>query len=186
MITPILRLLQSSLTEHLANQFAQNSFDSFSVVVDKLVNRDGKSTLDPRLNQVVITLLDIQEERTVQRSRTSQPSAPYHLNLMLLLSVHEREEQRDQQDYLKGMEYLDAVLGFFQQYPTFTPLTHPNLPTSVQYLQFELANENLRENSYIWTMTGAKHAPSVLYKVRSVSLGSAPLVNRAAQFSLAN
>ncbi|EAY29890.1 DUF4255 domain-containing protein [Microscilla marina] len=183
MITPILRLLQSTLTEHLSAQFARNSFDAFNVVVDKLVSRDGKSTLDPALNQVVITLLDIQEERTVQRSRTSHPGAPYHLNLTLLLSVHEKEEQRDQQDYLKGMEYLDAVLGFFQQYPTFTPLTHPNLPGSVEYLQFELANENLRENSYIWTMTGAKHAPSALYKVRSVSVGTKQMATRIPQFN---
>lgn len=169
MITPILRLLQRSLSEHLTHQF---SSDSFTVVVDKLVNSEGKSTLNPACHQVAITLLNIQEERTLQRGRTSNPGAPYHLNLMLLFSVHEKEQQRDQEDYLEAMEYLDSVLQFFQQHSTINAQSHPNLPEGIQYLQFELSSEDLRENSYIWTMTGAKHTPSVVYKVRSVTVGS--------------
>lgn len=169
MIYSILQLIQESLQGFLELQFPQKTY---VVAVDKLVTREGKSTTDAQSGRVVITLLHTQEERTMQRSRTSDLTQPYHFNLLLLFSVHEKEQSASDSAYLEAMKYLDMVLGYFQQTPVFSPQTHA-LPPNIRHLHFELFNEDLRENSYIWTMTGAKHTPSVLYQVRSVRVGEA-------------
>ena len=167
MIYSILQLIQESLQDFLELQFPQKSY---VVAVDKLVTREGKSTTNAQSGRIVITLLHAQEERTVQRSRTSDLTQPYHLNLLLLFSIHEKEQNASGNAYLEAMKYLDMVLGYFQQTPVFSNQTHA-LPPNIQHLHFELFNEDLRENSYIWTMTGAKHTTSVLYQVRSVTVG---------------
>lgn len=168
MISSTLRLIKTELNEFLARQFPA---DAFTVQANKLVTQDGKSALNKDLHQVVITLLNVQEERTMQRSRTSDPQRPYYLNLLLLFSVHPKESETAEEDYLEGLSYLDAVLLFFQQQSVFTPQSHQNLPLGIHHLQFDLASEDLRETSYIWTITGAKYAPSVLYRVRSIGIG---------------
>lgn len=174
MIAPVLNLVQQEMEEFFHRQLTDNVPE---VVLDKLVTRDGKSTVPEEENRVVITLLNAQEERNMQRSRTSELHQPYYLNLWLMFSIHEKEKDRDQGDYLRGLEYLDTVLRFFQQNPVFTPQNSQRLPEGIQHLQFELMNESLKDTSYVWTMTGAKHAPFVLYMVRSLTVGDR-LANR--------
>jgi len=168
MISATLQLVKRELQEFFQSQFPS---EAFAVLAGKLVNREGKSMHQKNIHQVVITLLNVQEERTMQQSRTSDQNQPYYLNLLLLFSVQVKESDTTEQDYLEGLAYLDAILKYFQQYPTFTAQSHPGLPNGIQHLQFNLSSEDLRENSYIWTMTGAKHVPSVLYQVRSVMVG---------------
>lgn len=169
MVTPTLTLLRDELQEFLRPQIASNSCE---VKVCKLVSRDGKVSLSKDKHQVIITLMNIQEERNMHQSRTSNPGHPYCFNLTLLFSIYEKEEEvLSEEAYLEAMMLLDGVLQFFQQNSNFTTHSHPHLPDGIQHLQFELASEDLRENSYLWTMTGAKHTPSVLYKVRSVTVG---------------
>lgn len=174
MIAPVLHLIQQEVEEFFNARF---SSDAPEVVLDKLVTRDGKSTVPEEENRVVITLLSTQEERNVQRSRTSDFTNPYYFNLTLMFSIHEKEKDRDKGDYLRGLEYLDTVLRFFQQNPVITPQSNQNLPSEIQHLQFEMMNETLKETSYVWTMTGAKHAPFVIYMVRSLTIGDR-LANR--------
>ena len=174
MIAPVLRIVQQELEEFFNAQYPNNAPE---VMVDKLVTRDGKSTIPEEEDRVVITLLNAQEERNMQRSRTSDISTPYYFNLSLLFSIHEKEKDRDKGDYLQGLEYLDSILRYFQQTPVITPQNNQSLPNDIQYLQFEIMNESFRDSSYIWTMTGAKHAPCVMYMVRSLTVGNR-LANR--------
>ena len=171
MLTSTLTLLRDELKEFLTPRFSDNSFE---VKVRKLVGSDGKVVPNKEQHEVALTLMNIQEERNMHHSRTSDPSQPYCLNLTLLFSIHEREgDALSEEAHLEAMMLLDGVLQFFQQNSYFTAHSHPNLPEGIQHLQFMLASEELRESSYIWTMTGAKHAPSVLYRVRSVMVGNA-------------
>jgi len=170
MLTSTLTLLRDELKEFLTPIFTKSSF---GVKVCKLVDAHGKTVLNKDQPEVVITLMNIQEERNMHQSRTSNPGQPYCLNLMLLFSVHERADESvtSEEAHLETMMLLDGVLEFFQRHSTFNTQSHPHLPEGIQYLQFMLASEDLRENSYIWTMTGAKYVPSVLYRVRSVMVG---------------
>ena len=169
MLTSTLTLLRDEIKEFLTPIFTKSSFE---VKVRKLVGSDGKTAPNKEQHEVALTLMNIQEERNMHRSRTSDPGQPYCLNLMLLFSIHERAgDTLSEEAHLEAMMLLDGVLQFFQQNSHFTTHSHPNLPEGIQHLQFMLASEDLRENSYIWTMTGAKHTPSVLYRVRSVMVG---------------
>ena len=168
MITPVLKLIKEELNAFITPQFPKHTPE---VVVGKLTTSDGRSTVPKEVNRVVITLLNIQEERNVHQSRTSNPHGLYHFNLTLLFSTHERE-QNQSGDHLNSLQYLDAVMHFFQQNPVITPQQNPRLPAEVPHLHFHLISEGLRETSYIWTMTGAKHVPSVLFMVRSAVVGN--------------
>jgi len=168
MITSVLDIIRASLEESLKPRFPD-----IAIQINKLVGLDGNPTVSSESNAVVMTLVHVKEEHVMRNGRTSDLNQPYYLSLFLLFSTYANEQNSRYDPYLKSLEYLDGVLNFFQQNTTFTSHTHSNLPHGVHHLEFRLANEELREMSYVWTMTGAKQAPSVLYMVRNAVVGQA-------------
>ncbi len=168
MITTVLELIRDELKAFVVPQFPK---DTPQVMLGRLPHQTDASATPQEINRVLISLIHIQEERNLSQSRTSNFNGPYHFNLTLLFSMHENEKNASK-GHLRSLQYLDAVLAFFQQNSTLTPQQNGGLPAEIPHLQFSLMNETLRDASYIWTMTGAKYVPSVLYMVRSAVVGN--------------
>ncbi len=52
----------------------------------------------------------------------------------------------------------------------FTPFTHPSLDPGIEKLVFELYNLSFEQLNQVWGMLGGKYYPSVLYKMRVISI----------------
>lgn len=119
----------------------------------------------------VLTLVNIEEDRTVRRQETVVKTAttartknpPILLNLYVLFSVNRSL-------YPDGLALLGHMVQFFQHQNHFTPLTHPGLDPRIEKLTVELYTMTFEQVNHLWSVLGGKYLPSALYKVRQLTL----------------
>lgn len=143
------------------------------VVPGSLINLDGSVTNNIE-NKVIISIINLEHEKTVkhmggyipdQQGKFSKVNPPVYLNLYLLISANYNAA-----NYLEALKMLSAVIGFFQSNKIFKSAEYPDLNPHIDRLTFEIYNVPIQELSHIWGGIGAKYVPSMVYKVRMVSI----------------
>jgi hypothetical protein len=134
--------------------------------------------VDDRGNWVVtmdtlrLTLFQIDEERTLREplpertivgGREVVLPPPLKLNLVLLFAG--RFQQYDQ-----ALRTLSHLMAFMQARPLHTPAESPGLPAGIERLALELVSYTPEQLNQMWACIGAKHLPSVVYRLRLVML----------------
>lgn len=138
------------------------------VILTNLVEQSGSTPVGTE-NKIVCTVVSLVQEKlysehpTFNRSVDQNPAI--NLNLYLLFSAN-----YNSQNYTDGLRILSAVIGFFQNKKLFVPANTPNLPQQVEKLTLEIHNLELNELSHFWGAIGAKYMPSVIYKMRMISI----------------
>ena len=102
-------------------------------------------------------------ERTIIGGREVVLPPPLKLNLVLLFAG--RFQQYDQ-----ALRTLSLILSFFQARPVFTPASSPALPEGVERMAMDLLSYGPEQMNQMWACFGAKHLPSVVYRLRLVVL----------------
>ena len=102
-------------------------------------------------------------ERTIIGGREVVLPPPIKLNLVLLFAG--RFQQYDQ-----ALRTLSLILSFFQARPLFTPASSPALPEGVERVAMDLLSYGPEQMNQMWACLGAKHLPSVVYRLRMVVL----------------
>ena len=119
-----------------------------------------------------LTLFQIDEERTTREQLPERTliggrevvlPPPLKLNLVLLFAG--RFQQYDQ-----ALRTLSLILSFFQARPLFTPTSSPALPEGVERIAMDLLSYGPEQLNQLWACLGAKHLPSVIYRLRMVVL----------------
>ena len=87
------------------------------------------------------------------------------MNLYLLLSANYNAD-----NYIEALKMLSTVIGVLQATKVFKHDTHPELDSSIGQLSFEIYNVPVQELSHVWSGIGAKYVPSIVYKVRMISI----------------
>ncbi|ETX04316.1 DUF4255 domain-containing protein [Candidatus Entotheonella palauensis] len=128
-------------------------------------------------NQLVLTLVNIEEERTLKNGSTvtREPAGTVHyhnpalhLNLFLLFSANYR-------NYATALRRLTQVITFFQGKQTFTTANSPEISQSAApitdfCLTMDLLSLSFEQVSYLWGSLGGKQLPFVLYRGRLVTI----------------
>lgn len=141
------------------------------LVLSDIVDDQGKFAI--KQGTVGLSLINIEEER-VNRAQTpavvrgtngamGYVNPEIRLNLQLLFVAHFK-------DYADAIRYISAIIGFFQANNVFSPQTHPELSPDVTRIVFELGSHGFEQLSYIWGVLGTNYRPSVLYKMRLVTI----------------
>ena len=134
-------------------------------------------------NQLVLTLLNVDEEQTMRNEPTFTRLSPtvveYHnvplsLNLHLLFSANYR-------NYNTALRRIQQVLTFFQGKNRFTPANSPGAvpgldPTTDLAITMDLISLSFEEINHIWGALGGKQLPSVSYRARLVTLRDSKLL----------
>lgn len=169
---------------HLAAQLGQylrrkHSLAEEIVVASSLVQPDG-SPVPQAQNRLVLVLANIEKDTLVHapnlgggefEGRMGVRIQPIYLNLHVLLAANFGPGS-----YAEALKFLSSAMAFFQRIPAFDHSTSPDLPAGIEKLVLDIENMRLQELSNLWSMLGAKHVPSVLYKVRMVAAGGGELV----------
>jgi len=143
------------------------------VVIGSLINLDGSVTKNIE-NKVILSIINLEHEKTVKnrggyitndQGTFDKVNPPVYLNLYLLVSANYNSN-----NYLEALKMLSAIIGVFQSSLIFTPETYPELDPSIQRLTFEIFNVPVQELSHVWSGIGAKYVPSMVYKVRMISI----------------
>jgi hypothetical protein len=142
---------------------------------------DGTLTQADALEEkVVVTVVNLEEERTVRRQETLIKTAtsaryknpPLLLNLYVLVSIYK-------DSYADCLVLLGHIVQFFQFQNNFTPLSHPSLDPRIEKLTVELYTMNFEQVNHLWSTLGGKYFPSVLYKVRQLTVDENAVVSES-------
>ncbi len=126
------------------------------------------------LEGVFVSLVNIEEEKTTRNAppyiRTGDAlkmiEPPINLNLYLLFAFKFKE-------YDTGLIHLSKTVERFQGKKHYSAenqsATNP-MPAGIKRLIFDHVNLNFEELNHLWGVLGGAYFPSVLYKVRLISI----------------
>ncbi|MEL6679934.1 MAG: DUF4255 domain-containing protein [Pseudomonadota bacterium] len=176
MIDAAVSLLVARLDAHLRQRFS--SPDSM-VVASALTDGEGKPVAAVR-NRLALFLTNISQDTVPRQGRvphvargevgaTLQP--PVHLNIYFMLAA-----AFDADNYDEGLKVLSSAVEFFQIMPLLTPASAPEMPGGLGQISVEISNLEMETLSQLWGAFGGRYVPSVHYKLRSVAIDGAGLV----------
>jgi hypothetical protein len=124
----------------------------------------------------ILTLVNLEEERIAKspnnfvrvNDKVEYRNPKILLNLYCLFAVNHSS-------YDTALQYLSLIIQFFQ-YRNF--IDHKNTPPDnglaldpkIDKLIFDMVSMNSEQVNHLWATLGGKYLPSVLYKVRMVSI----------------
>lgn len=161
-----LTLVRQKLDEFLGNAVASNED---WVVLSNLVDPAGEP-YDGARNRVVMFLANIQNDSTISTHNRTAPigndqhavvSPPIYVVLHVLLIANFYDK-----NYAEGLEMISRTISFFQQNPSFTSATLPDLDPEIEKLSFKMVSLDMTDLNYVMGLVGAKYLPTVCYKVR--------------------
>lgn len=181
-------------TNDILDQFLKNQFglDERKVVLNNLIEANGSV---PQINQnkVVISLINIEKETARPFYNRSQklaegnyadinPSERYNLDLLISANFD---------DYGETLRFLNAVILFFQINNSPDARSFSTIPDGLVKLEFEIEKISYHQMQNLWTSMGAKYQPSVIYKLRlitiqgNVSEGFMPAISKISNLATA-
>jgi hypothetical protein len=163
MIHNVLSVVAEQLNEYIRNSLG---LEEDIVVVNSLV--DLRGDVSPQIeNRVCLFLLRLEEEKTA-KSGGFQANAglppPMRFNLHLVFAAHFPDP-----NYREALRFISLVIEFFQGRTAFDRGNCPGLSANIERLTFEYLNQDVSEMNNMWSLIGAKHLPSVVYKVRMLT-----------------
>jgi hypothetical protein len=169
MIHTVLEAIRNELDEFLKRR-RHSEPNKSHVMLSELVSIDG-GVHEEALDKVIITLINVEQERVALNARAfdgnTRKNPPIGLNLVVLISANYKPEE-----YFGALQDLSSVIGFFQGKQLFTAQNTPGFPDRFFKMTVEMINLDMRELSNFWTAVGSKHLPSVIYKLRMISISA--------------
>ncbi len=147
--------------------------DEDKVIVSGLADPDGSISQSVN-NKVVMSLVNLEHIAnsgeqggaiSLGKGGFAKKGAPIRMNMYVLVSAN-----YDSSNYMEALKMLSSVIGIFQATSFFERKSNPNMHATLDKLSLEIVNVPLKEMSGIWSGVGSKYVPSVLYKVRSVTI----------------
>lgn len=171
MIYDIFKYLSERLNEHLKVTFKIP--EDLVEVASLGHNMDVNS--DTHQNAIVMSLINIERETAmgiqVNRKHIDQHlykkmNPSWHLNLTFMLA-----SVSDSKQYLQSLRLLSSSLDFFQNENVFIirPATGEGLNLRITV---EPMNATYQELSNIWSLFGGKYYPSLIGKIRMLTIDS--------------
>jgi hypothetical protein len=171
MIQETLRFINDELNKYLVLKMGPFS-DPPRVVLGNVARVfDPEQGGDSMNNKAVLSLVNVEEDRVAKQQEnfvrmdtgTRYKTPQLYLNLYMLFAVNRIT-------YSDSLLWLGHILQFFQHQHVFTPITHPSLDTRVEKLIVDLCTLNFEQINHLWSTLGGKYLPSVMYKVRQITI----------------
>ena len=172
MIANILQTVTSDI-----NQFFKFKFNLKEdlVILSHLQNPDGSVPLLIE-NKMVCSLIGIEQDKTNVNFTPSSKvvkNPPVNLNLYVLFTTNFAAR-----NYVEALRLMSGLIAFFQGKKVFTPQNTPALNQEISKITVEVANIELKELINMWGSVGAKHMPSIIYKIRMLSIDGDMLIGK--------
>jgi len=129
---------------------------------------------------IIISLINIEENRISRdpqnyvRTDTgiSMKNPAIHLNLTLLFTSVKLDT-----GYQVALQNIQRVIEFFQKKYVFDHSNTVGLDNGIEKLILEMMSLNLEQLHQLWSMLGGKYHPSVVYKMRMITIDSVSDIN---------
>jgi hypothetical protein len=164
MIFPAVDIIRQELINNGINADLGNISEIINDINNNAVNAD-----------VIISLINIEENRISKSPENfirkdggiliKNPAV--HLYLTLLFTSVRRAGA-----YGLSLQDLQNVIGFFQKKFVFDHSNTPALNVNIEKLILDMVSLNLQQLHEIWSVLGGKYFPSVVYRMRMVTIDS--------------
>ena len=141
------------------------------VAVTGLLDQDG-GVAAQSAGKLSMFVVNIEREtlvhapaRATSGVRAGLAPAPVSLNLMVMFAANFASA-----NYLEALKLISGTVAFFQSRPLFDHHNTPDLDPRIDRLALDIANLGLGELGNVWGILGGKYVPSVLYRLRLVSI----------------
>lgn len=122
-------------------------------------------------DKLVASVVNVEEDKVAKQQEhytksdltTIYKNPPLYLNYYVLFSMSRKR-------YEDNLFFLGYIIQFFQHQNVFSPITHPGLDSRIQRIVVDLHNMSFEQTNHLWSVLGGKYFPSVMYKVRQVTL----------------
>jgi len=145
-----------------------------TTLLSPLFDGDGKSLLgDANLGLCLVNIEEERINRAQQREAVNAggtisflpPEVRLNLHVLVAANVH-----TDGKNYDQSLKSLSAAITFFQGNRVFSADEYPGLPVGLEKLVIELETLDYEFQNHVWGTLGGKLAPSVMYRIRLVTL----------------
>lgn len=198
MVRTALEFIQEELDAFLVERDPANySVGNISEVV-ALVQPNGEPGFSDT-NHIAIVLAGIEEEQVDSKYLRHRPTEdngffelqpPIILNVYVLFAAHKTF-------YPTALRDISNVIGFFQENSVFDGAHYPNLNAKVtdplnkswqlvERLSMRIHNLTFEQQNNLWASIGAKQMPSVVYKMRLLTVFSTRSKQRAVPITTIN
>lgn len=170
MIDDVLRFILGALNAHLEVHLGRDP-EPYAIL-SALVTPDGR-VQEGIEQRVILTVVNLEREtsagvaspRTIRASQDGlvRVPSPMNLNVYLLMSSHHTR-------YLDALKRLSIAIGFAQANPSFDTRSAAELPDGVERLTLEMVSLDFQALNNLWASNGSKYLPSVVLKLRMLSL----------------
>ena len=184
MIRTALEFIQAQLDSYMADREQDSAQYALGNVVDlqSIVLPNGNMNINDTTH-VTVMLVGLEEERREGKRPYFRPTddkqflklqPPVELDLLLLFVAHNS-------NYETSLRDLSDVIAFFQANPVFDEQKYPALNAAVvepdkkpwqliERLSFSLCNLSFEQQNNLWAMLGSKYIPSVVYKMKMLTV----------------
>lgn len=175
------------LREELSSYMTAHG-DPAAVVVEN-ISLLGSEKDDLLRENLVISLVNIEQENSLKNAQVYLKNetaaiyehSPIHLNLYVLVSANFTSGTPPNNGYLLALRRLSLAIQFFQGRSVFTPASSTiSLPAPLNDLSnpeisslrlvLELYSLSFEQVNHLWGSLGGRQIPSVLYKVRMITI----------------
>ncbi|KPQ09870.1 MULTISPECIES: DUF4255 domain-containing protein [Algoriphagus] len=151
------------------------------IYLSGVTNEAGIAIPDQSLG---ISLINIEEERVnkdqqnrfvnaVGKVEKRNPEIRLNLYVLITANFQNKNPNNSSDDYVEGLKQLSYAISFFQSKNVFTPENSPGLGSfdpNLQKIVVELYSYSFEQLYNFWSVVGAKYLPSVLYKIKTISI----------------
>ena len=171
MINETLKFLADEVNKYLSQKLGVNTDPRLLLGnLSKAMDNDTTGT-NSLSNKAILSLVNVEEDRVAKQQENFVKSdsgviyknPPLYLNLYIVLAVNRT-------DYAESLKWLAYIIQFFQYQKVFTPQSHPGLDPKIQKLMLDLHSLGFEQINHLWSILGGKYMPSVLYKIRQVTI----------------
>lgn len=180
MIHTCLSFLTNELNDYLKLRTGTPTVDRVFLTS---VATEGGGVVIPN-SSIGVSLINIEEDRIYKdqkstivntRGNVESLNPEIKLNLYVLISANFQNNLNDDtsDDYVEGLKQLSWIISFFQARNVFTPENSPrmaDLDSNLTKLVVELYSYSFEQLFNFWSVVGAKYLPSVLYKIRMLTI----------------
>jgi len=179
MLDLTLKFLSEEINQYLAQQpgLIMGDMSLVMAAASRIFDADANNLEVPLTNKAIISLVNVEEDRigrqqeafTKTSSGVNYANPPVRLNLYVLFVMNLKSHEQ-------ALRWLSCIIRFFQFQAVFTPLSHPALNPAIAQLNVEMVSLSFEQSNQLWSTLGGKYLPSVLYKIRQVTVDEGAVI----------
>ena len=138
-------------------------------VMNNIISQEGNLNA----SELCFSLINVEEEKIhkaqspykiMDNGAVNLVNPDIRLNLYVLFAANFGT------NYGEALRFLSHVISFFQSRQVFNHQNSPTLDEQIEKLIVELVTLSFEQQNHLWGSIGAKYIPSVLYKVRLLTV----------------